>query len=93
MCEIRGRRFLNSCIRFAGKKEAIGTGISFALSQGILFWAYAASFYYGGYLIREGLMNNIDDVLKVFFAVIMSSMGNHQRPLPCHYDILNRILL
>jgi hypothetical protein len=44
-----------------------------------MFWAYAASFYYGGWLMREGLMTDVDSVLKVFFAVVMSSMGSSPR--------------
>ena len=44
----------------AALKKAHVIGITFSFSQAIVFFAYAASFYFGAYLIEEGEMEYVD---------------------------------
>ncbi len=48
-------------------------GLGFAFSNFILFATYALAFWYGGKLIRDGTMD-FGQVLKVFFAIVMSAV-------------------
>lgn len=45
----------------------------FALSRSLMFFAYSACMYYGGYLIRDGL--DYEDVFKVSQALIMGTVS------------------
>ena len=44
----------------AALKKAHIIGVTFSVSQAIVFFAYAASFYFGAYLIEEGEMQYVD---------------------------------
>ena len=44
-------------------KNAHIVGASYGFSQGLMFLAYAASFAFGGYLVKQGEMN-FTDVFK-----------------------------
>ena len=46
--------FLTMCRR--GKRKAMVFGATYGLSQGIIFFAYAAAFAYGGQLVENGEM-------------------------------------
>ncbi|KAJ3044978.1 Multidrug resistance protein 1 [Rhizophlyctis rosea] len=46
-------------------------------SAGVVFWAYAISFFYGSRLLIWNL-NHVDDVLVAMFAVIFTAMGAGQ---------------
>ncbi len=54
-----------------GIKSGTFTGSSLGASEMLLFFAYAGSLLYGGYLIDEGL-SSFSQVLRVFFCVILS---------------------
>ena len=43
-------------------KRAVLNGVVFALSQSFMYFAYAASFAYGAYLVTQGL--NFQDVFR-----------------------------
>ncbi len=36
-------------------KRAVVNGVTFAITQALIFFAYAASFYLGAYLVEKGL--------------------------------------
>lgn len=55
-------------------KSAHVVGFMYAFSQSIIFFAYAASFVFGAYMIQEGEME-FDDVFLVFSAVVFGAMG------------------
>jgi ABC-type multidrug transport system fused ATPase/permease subunit len=57
------------------KKEAYYTGLSFALSNMILFLIYAFAFWFGSWLQNRGTIDDPKDIMKAFFAVVMSFMG------------------
>ncbi len=61
-------------VQAVGMKGGVVAGLGFAFSNFILFAAYALSFWYGAQLIRDGTMS-FNQVLKVFFAIVMSAMG------------------
>ncbi|XP_021367207.1 multidrug resistance protein 1-like isoform X1 [Mizuhopecten yessoensis] len=44
----------------AAMRKAHLVGLAFSFSQAVLFFAYAASFYFGAYLIRNNEMNFVD---------------------------------
>jgi len=44
----------------AAMKKAQVIGISFSISQSAMFFAYAASFYLGAYLIRQSELDYVD---------------------------------
>ena len=44
----------------AALKKAHIIGLTFSFSQAIVFYAYAASFYYGAVLIEDGEMEYVD---------------------------------
>lgn len=50
---------LETPYREALKKSHV-IGITFSFSQGFIFFAYAASFWLGAYLIEQGKLNYID---------------------------------
>ncbi|OWF55459.1 Multidrug resistance protein 1 [Mizuhopecten yessoensis] len=50
------------------------TGLAFSISQAMLYFAYAAAFYFGAYLIRENEME-FGDVFRVFSAVVFGGMA------------------
>nr|XP_022306676.1 multidrug resistance protein 1B-like isoform X2 [Crassostrea virginica] len=56
----------------SGMKRAVLNGFVFALSQSFMYFAYAASFAYGAYLVTQGL--NFQDVFRVFGAIIFGGM-------------------
>ena len=53
---------------------AFKAGVLFGLSEGIMLWFYAIAFWFGGGEIEKGRMN-LEQMLKVFFAILVSSMG------------------
>ncbi|XP_071944971.1 ATP-dependent translocase ABCB1-like [Antedon mediterranea] len=58
-------------------------GLTFAFSQGIMFFIYAAAFSFGGYLITEDEMQ-ADEVFKVFFGISFAgiSLGQSSAFIP-----------
>ncbi|XP_060086046.1 ATP-dependent translocase ABCB1-like [Ylistrum balloti] len=58
----------------AALRKAHLVGFAFSLSQAVLFFAYAASFYFGAYLIKNNEMNFVD-VFKVFSAIVFGAMA------------------
>ena len=58
-------------------KGFLFSSFGFALSQGVLFWAYALAFWYGGQLIADGKYSS-DNMLKVMFAIIFAAMSSGQ---------------
>eukprot|EP01114_Cavostelium_apophysatum_P016899 TRINITY_DN48_c0_g1_i2.p1 TRINITY_DN48_c0_g1~~TRINITY_DN48_c0_g1_i2.p1 ORF type:complete len:840 (-),score=289.14 TRINITY_DN48_c0_g1_i2:235-2754(-) len=57
-----------------GSRRALTSGIATAFGVFSILGVYAISFWYGGKLIRDGEYEFID-VLKVFMAIAMSTMG------------------
>ncbi|KAJ3052250.1 Multidrug resistance protein 1 [Rhizophlyctis rosea] len=51
--------------------------LGYGMSAGVMFWAYAVSFYYGSRLLIWNL-NDVEDILIVMFAVIFTAMGAGQ---------------
>ncbi|XP_053373066.1 ATP-dependent translocase ABCB1-like isoform X2 [Mercenaria mercenaria] len=49
-------------------------GISFSFSQGVIFFAYAAAFWLGAYLIKQAELDYVD-VFKAFSAVVFGGMA------------------
>ncbi|XP_062617340.1 ATP-dependent translocase ABCB1-like isoform X1 [Saccostrea cucullata] len=58
----------------ASLRKAHLTAIAFSFATGILFFAYAASFWFGAYLIRQNEME-YTDVFKVFSAIVFGAMA------------------
>lgn len=61
-------------------RNAISSGAALGLGQGMMFWVYAFAFWYGGTLVEKGEMN-LEDTLKVFFAILLATMGISQAQL------------
>ena len=63
----------------AKKKEWL-YGMIYGLSQGIIFFAYAATFHFGGYLIESGRLpeDDFDKIYKVLMAVVFGAMSAGQ---------------
>ena len=63
----------------AKKKEWL-YGMIYGLSQGIIFFAYAATFQFGGYLIESGRLpeDDFDKIYKVLMAVVFGAMSAGQ---------------
>ncbi|XP_052792183.1 ATP-dependent translocase ABCB1-like isoform X2 [Mya arenaria] len=55
-------------------KKAHVIGISFSMSQAAMFFAYAASFWLGAYLIQKSEVDYVD-VFKAFSAIIFGGMA------------------
>ncbi|XP_060590153.1 ATP-dependent translocase ABCB1-like isoform X2 [Ruditapes philippinarum] len=55
-------------------KKAHVIGISFSVSQGVIFFAYAASFWLGAYLIQQSELDYVA-VFKVFSAIVFGGMA------------------
>nr|XP_054768939.1 ATP-dependent translocase ABCB1-like [Lytechinus pictus] len=66
-----------------GKINSQMIGLGFGVSQGMIFFVYAASFRLGGYLVSIGEMSG-DDVFKVIFGVAFAgiSLGRAMALLP-----------
>ncbi|XP_067650527.1 ATP-dependent translocase ABCB1-like isoform X2 [Haliotis asinina] len=58
----------------AALRKAHMVGISFGVSQAIVFFAHAAAFYFGAYLIKNGEADYVD-VFKVFGAIVFGAMA------------------
>ncbi|XP_062900203.1 ATP-binding cassette, sub-family B (MDR/TAP), member 4 [Mobula hypostoma] len=56
------------------KEKSFIYGLTFALSQAILFFAYAASFRFGAWLVTHNYMN-FRDVFLVFSAIVFGAMA------------------
>ncbi|XP_059828206.1 ATP-binding cassette, sub-family B (MDR/TAP), member 4 [Hypanus sabinus] len=56
------------------KRKSFVYGITFALSQAIVFFAYAASFRFGAWLVTHNHMN-FRDVFLVFSAIVFGAMA------------------
>ena len=63
----------------AKKKEWL-YGMIYGLSQGIIFFAYAATFQFGGYLIEKEILppTAFQDIFKVLMAVVFGAMSAGQ---------------
>lgn len=59
----------------SARLQAIAAGAAFGMSQFVMFSVYCVAFYYGAWLVKEGLMNTPIDLFKVFFAIVLSMMG------------------
>lgn len=57
-----------------GTKKGLVLGVGFGFSQGILFALYSVAFFIGALLIDGGRME-FDEMLRVFFAVLLTGMG------------------
>ncbi|KAK6964306.1 multidrug resistance protein 1A, partial [Biomphalaria glabrata] len=55
-------------------KKAVLVGLTYAFSQAIIYFVYAAAFVLGAYLIREKEMK-FDEVFLVFGAIVFGAMG------------------
>ncbi|KAK6172116.1 hypothetical protein SNE40_018066 [Patella caerulea] len=55
-------------------KRAHLVGLAYGFSDAIIFFAYAAAFYFGAYLIQEGEMNYVE-VFRVFGAIVFGAMA------------------
>ncbi|XP_023932082.1 multidrug resistance protein 1A isoform X3 [Lingula anatina] len=55
-------------------RQAHLTGLTFGFTQGVLFFAYAAAFKFGAFLIDDG-RRNFEDIMKVFSAVVFGAMA------------------
>ncbi|XP_062600445.1 ATP-dependent translocase ABCB1-like isoform X1 [Saccostrea cucullata] len=55
-------------------KKSHLTGIAFAASTAVMFFAYATAFYFGAYMIEENEMT-FTDVFKVFSAIVFGAMA------------------
>ncbi|XP_021371104.1 multidrug resistance protein 2-like [Mizuhopecten yessoensis] len=56
-----------------GKKRSVLQGVMYGLSQSMIFFAYAATFTYGGYLVQyENLP--FESVFKVFTAIVLGGI-------------------
>ncbi|XP_048246672.1 ATP-dependent translocase ABCB1-like isoform X4 [Haliotis rufescens] len=58
----------------AALRKAHMVGISFGVSQAIVFFAHSAAFYFGAYLIKNGEADYVD-VFKVFGAIVFGAMA------------------
>ncbi|CAC5401935.1 ABCB1 [Mytilus coruscus] len=58
----------------AALRKAHIAGFAFSFSQSVIFFAYAASFYFGAYMIKEGEMD-FTAVFKVFSAIVFGAMA------------------
>ena len=58
----------------AAARRGVVTGAAFGAAQFCLFAAYGLAFWYGGSLVADGRMT-LQSVLKVFFAVMLSTLG------------------
>jgi len=59
------------------KKKGVTIGLSFGISQGIIFVVYSIAFWYGARLIVFGSYT-FQDVINVFFAIVMAGFGAGQ---------------
>jgi len=57
-----------------GIKNGHTSGIGMGVSQIIIFASYGLAFWYGSVLVEDGEMT-LEDVLQVFFAILMIAMG------------------
>jgi ABC-type multidrug transport system fused ATPase/permease subunit len=76
-------RIYRSMLEGPNKKalsNALKSGLSFGASQAIMFLFYALAFWFGGTEVRKGRMN-LEQMLKVFFAILLASMGMSQAQL------------
>jgi ATP-binding cassette, subfamily B (MDR/TAP), member 1 len=58
-------------------KNALRSGAAFGFSQCVMFGVYALAFWYGGILVEDNEMN-LEQMLKVFFAILLATMGISQ---------------
>ncbi|XP_064647521.1 ATP-dependent translocase ABCB1-like isoform X2 [Lineus longissimus] len=64
----------SEAVFLAGTKRAHVYGIAYAFTQSIIYFAYAAAFAFGAFLIDEGEMNFID-IFKIFSAITFGGMA------------------
>ncbi|GFO36471.1 Bile salt export pump, partial [Plakobranchus ocellatus] len=57
----------------SNRKKAVIFGMAYSVANSMLFFAYAASFYYGGILIDDGEME-FYEVFRVFGAIIFGGI-------------------
>jgi len=64
-------------------KQAHFIGLSMGLGEAVIFFTYAAVFYYGSYLMKNDDLS-FNDVMKVFSAIIFAAMtiGQSMSMLP-----------
>ncbi|XP_063421437.1 ATP-dependent translocase ABCB1-like isoform X2 [Mytilus trossulus] len=58
----------------AALRKAHTAGLAFSFSQSVIFFAYAAAFYFGAYMIKEREMD-FTAVFKVFSAIVFGAMA------------------
>ncbi|RKP26905.1 multidrug resistance protein [Syncephalis pseudoplumigaleata] len=56
-----------------GRKKGLAVGLSVGTMLGVLFFSYGLGFWYGAKLVSENEMQ-VDEVLNVFFALIIGTM-------------------
>ncbi|XP_072037232.1 ATP-dependent translocase ABCB1-like [Amphiura filiformis] len=56
------------------QKNSIITGVTFAFAQIVIYFAYAAVFRFGGYLVGKGLME-FQNMFLVFGAIVFGGFG------------------
>ena len=56
-------------------KNAVVRGAAYAFSVSMLFFAYAASFRFGIYLIEVGRVTNFTDIYRVMMAMVFGAMA------------------
>ncbi|KAF4666753.1 (ABC) transporter [Perkinsus chesapeaki] len=68
--------------RKGGTKLGLQSGLGLGLTYGAVYGAYAITFWYGGTLVRDAVINDFTgkpytggDVLSVFFSLIMGTFG------------------
>lgn len=57
------------------RKHAVVFGLSFGLAQLVIYFVYGGAFWFAGWALREGHIEDADDVFKSFFGIVMSLMG------------------
>ena len=57
-----------------GKKKALTSGVGGGVAQAIMFLAYFAGFYYGGWLLKHAGYSG-DDIMQTFMGMMMAGWG------------------
>lgn len=57
-----------------GQRNAMLSGTAFGVGQAIMFWFYGLAFWFGGTEYEKG-RQSLEEMLKVFFSILLASMG------------------